>query len=154
MLYFAYGSNMDWDQMKSRCPSAKFCGLAVLREHRLMFTSKSMRRNCGVADAVRQQGSHIWGVVYQINEMDVAKLDSKEGYQPGREKNYYTREERHVFLNDKDDLPLLVTVYFAIRQNNPPLPNQEYKDLILRGAKFWHLPEGYVRNTLDIIPVS
>jgi hypothetical protein len=24
MLYFAYGSNMNWDQMRERCPSARF----------------------------------------------------------------------------------------------------------------------------------
>ena len=32
MFYFAYGSNMDWDQMKQRCPSAHFLGVAELRD--------------------------------------------------------------------------------------------------------------------------
>jgi hypothetical protein len=30
MFYFAYGSNMDWAQMRGRCPSAKFVAIAEL----------------------------------------------------------------------------------------------------------------------------
>ena len=31
MLYFAYGSNLDPEQMQFRCPGAKAVGLAGLR---------------------------------------------------------------------------------------------------------------------------
>jgi hypothetical protein len=27
---------------------------------------------------------------------------------------------------------------------NPPVPNQAYKDLILFGARHWHLPDDYI----------
>ena len=30
-LYFAYGSNMDMQQMRSRCPSARFIGLSNIK---------------------------------------------------------------------------------------------------------------------------
>ena len=50
MLYFAYGSNLDWAQMKSRCPSATFVDRAKLKDHRLAFTRKSKDRDCGAAD--------------------------------------------------------------------------------------------------------
>jgi len=53
MLYFAYGSNMDWNQIRGRCPSASFLGIAVLLDHRLAFSRYSTTRNCGVADAVK-----------------------------------------------------------------------------------------------------
>ena len=29
-------------------------------------------------------------------------------------------------MDDKDDSPLLLAIYFAFREENPPLPNQEY----------------------------
>jgi len=29
LLYFAYGSNLDWSQMKKRCPSAEFVGIPL-----------------------------------------------------------------------------------------------------------------------------
>ena len=38
MLYFAYGSNLDCGQMRSRCPSTQFVCRAVLKDHSLAFT--------------------------------------------------------------------------------------------------------------------
>src|SRR5260370_28717436 len=82
MLYFAYGSNMDWDQMKTRCPSACFVGVAVLRDHRLAFTRRSKKRACGVADAVPEEGAAVWGAVFEIADVDIGRLDDTEGYRP------------------------------------------------------------------------
>ena len=78
MLYFAYGSNMDWDQMKQCCQAARFVGVALLPDHRLAFTRKSVNRGCGVADAVPDAGRRVWGVVYEIGDLDVGKLDTSE----------------------------------------------------------------------------
>jgi gamma-glutamylcyclotransferase (GGCT)/AIG2-like uncharacterized protein YtfP len=150
MLCFAYGSNMDWDQMRERCPSTRFVGTAVLRDHRLAFTRKSTNRNCGVADGVPEHGRELWGVVYEICDHDVGKLDTAEGYRPGREKNSYWRRECLVFLDNDGERPLTVSTYFAEREPNPPLPNAEYKNLILSGARYWHLPEGYIRELEEI----
>ena len=52
MLYVAYGSNMDWEQMRARCPTARFVGIAELRDHELVFPRKSKKRRCGVASAL------------------------------------------------------------------------------------------------------
>ena len=87
MLYFAYGSNMNWEQMKVRCPSARFVGVALLRDHRIAFTRRSVTRGCGVVDVVADVGRRLWGVVYEITDLDVGMLDTSEGYRPGRETN-------------------------------------------------------------------
>ena len=89
MLIFAYGSNMNWDQMRERCPSSRFVGIAVLRDHKLAFTRKSVNRGCGVADVVAEDGAQVWGVVYEIVDLDVGKLDASEGFRPGRDMNSY-----------------------------------------------------------------
>lgn len=153
MLYFAYGSNMDFIQMKERCPSARFVGVAMLRDYRLAFTRKSLKRNFGVADAVADAGHSIWGVVYKVDDRDIGGLDSSEGYSPRRGENAYRREERRVFLEGDSAKPLAVAVYFATPDSNPTLPNQAYKDQILAGARWWHLPEDYVRQGLETIEV-
>ena len=36
-LYFAYGSNMNLDQMDFRCPAAKAIGVVRLEDYRLAF---------------------------------------------------------------------------------------------------------------------
>lgn len=40
-LYFAYGSNMDVAQMETRCPSARFIGLAIVEDYTLNY-----RKSC------------------------------------------------------------------------------------------------------------
>jgi gamma-glutamylcyclotransferase (GGCT)/AIG2-like uncharacterized protein YtfP len=144
---------MNWQQMRARCPSARFVGVALLAEHKLAFTRKSMNRGCGVADAVPERGRKLWGVVYEIDDIDIDKLDSLEGYRPGREENCYWRRECLVLLDGTEQRPLTVCSYFAEPQTNTPLPNSEYKQLIISGARHWHLPEEYVRD-LEAIEVS
>lgn len=147
MLYFAYGSNLDWKQMKDRCPSAQFVCIAALQNHRLAFTRFSNTRNCGVADVIYELGKVVWGVVYQISEHDIGSLDRSEGFKPDRKRddNAYVREERHVFAEGDEKRTMSVTIYIANKQKDPPLPNSDYKKLIVEGAKYWHLPEEYIR---------
>lgn len=146
MLCFAYGSNMNWDQMRDRCRSAQFLGVALLTDHRLAFPRRSRERNCGVAGALTAEGAEVWGVVYEVLDTEIAMLDKSEGFQPGRErdKNAYVREERHVYRDGEEERPLLVQVYFANPQENPPRPSAKYKGLIVEGAKHWHLPAYYI----------
>jgi gamma-glutamylcyclotransferase len=141
---------MDWAQMSKRSPSCRFVGIAVLPNHRLAFTRKSIRRGCGVADAVREAGQAIWGAVYEISEPDVGELDKAEGYRPGRDKNSYWRQECVVLLNGAEQCPLNVFTYFGDPQPNPPLPNRAYKDVILSGARHWHLPDAYIQELARI----
>lgn len=146
MLTFAYGSNMDPDQMQERCPSMQFVCIAVLREHHLDFSRKSIKRRCGVADVVPSLNSHVWGVVYEITKQDLEALDENEGYRPNRppQRNAYNRRTRIVFQDGDETKPLNVEIYFAVPQENSPLPNQEYKDLIMCGARYWNLPADYI----------
>jgi len=144
VLYFAYGSNMNWEQMKDRCPSVSFESVGLLPDHWLAFTRRSINRGCGVADAVRDVGRKLWGVVYRITDDEVGKLDKSEGYRPGRRKNSYWRRECRVLQGGDKHRPLTVSTYFADPQPDPPRPNQLYKDLILSGARHWHLPDDYI----------
>jgi hypothetical protein len=152
MLYFAYGSNMDLSQMRERRPSVRFVCVAKLKDHRLAFTRRSKKRGCGVSDVIPNPDHDVWGVVYEIDERDFGRLDTCEGFVPGRprKENAYFREERHVYRDGNDDAPLLPLVYFAIKQNNPPRPNAECKGLIVDGARYWHLPEDYIRELEEI----
>lgn len=153
-LTFAYGSNMDFTQMRERCLSAVFVCIAMLKDHRLGFTRKSISRGCGVADVVPAIGKNVWGVVYNITETDRAILDSKEGYKPTRAENQnaYNRRPVTVFPNG-EGMPITVETYFAVPQENPPLPNQTYKDLIVNGAKHWQLPADYIAE-LETIEIA
>ena len=107
MLYFAYGSNLNWEEMKKRVPSSIFYGKAKLENYRLDFTRKSINRGCGVADII-EDNKDIWGAIYQFDEEDLGRLDKAEGYNPNRVKNAYKRIEKMVYLEGKKEQPMTV----------------------------------------------
>jgi len=41
-LYFAYGSNMDKDQMANRCPESNFAGTALLKDYRFIINRRGI----------------------------------------------------------------------------------------------------------------
>ena len=108
-----------------------------------------------MADVIPEQGRDVWGVVYEIDQRDLRRLDKCEGFIPGRrrEDNAYVSEERHVYSDGNEDASLVALVYFAIQQNNPPHPNAEYKQLIVDGARYWHLPMPYIEE-LELIEIA
>jgi gamma-glutamylcyclotransferase (GGCT)/AIG2-like uncharacterized protein YtfP len=152
MLYFAYGSNMDWAQMKERCPSAKFVCRAKLSSHRLAFTLRSVCRGCGVADILADESKDVWGVVYKLPKIELKNLDKDEDFRCGRpdDQNDYTRENHYVWREGDAKRPLLVSLYRGHPQPNPPLPDCDYKNLIVEGARHWNLPAEYIRELESI----
>jgi gamma-glutamylcyclotransferase (GGCT)/AIG2-like uncharacterized protein YtfP len=125
MLYFAYGSNMDAEQMKSRCPGHRVVGLAELRDHRLTFPLTSHSWGGGVASVSVAHGESVWGVVYDLTDADVAELDRYEGYRgPGNAHNLYDRETVTVHLTRADDgsfpRKLHALIYIARTANPGP----------------------------------
>jgi gamma-glutamylcyclotransferase (GGCT)/AIG2-like uncharacterized protein YtfP len=155
MLYFAYGSNMNWEQIRCRCPSARFVCTARLRDHRLVFSRKSEKRGGGVASIEPRKDCVVWGVVFQIDELELGKLDRFEGYNPDHEpkQNSYLRKEIHVAADGDECKPVSALTYVANPQPGQHKPNKNYKQIILEGARFWHLPSDYVRK-LEAIEIS
>ena len=153
MLYFAYGSNMDWKQMKDRCPSAKFVCVAKLKNYKLAFT-RECKKGYGVSDIIRANRSHVWGVVYQIGEDDLGCLAHLEGYQPQRLENAYQRMEIMVFFKEGDtEKPLTVSAYEVVNDNKTGKnlkTSKDYKNKIIRGARFWKLPPNYMKKLKGI----
>ena len=135
MYYFAYGSNMNWPQMQRRCPSAKFVCVARLADYQFGITRHSRLRDCVTANVFPVPGKEVWGVVYEVSDSDLLILDSfEDGYQ---------RAVMPVHALGDGVQPLEVLIYIAEIESNVPLPNSEYKRLLLEGARHWNLPASY-----------
>jgi hypothetical protein len=143
--YFAYGSNMNWEQMQCRCPSAQFVCVGRLPDYRFAIARHSQLRKCGTANIFPEQGSEVWGIVYDVNDRDLIILDSFE--------DGYRREQILVHPANDGNQPLESLVYIAPKEDAPPPPNAEYKRLMLEGAHHWRLPEEY-RFMLEKIVVA
>lgn len=143
MLYFAYGSNMDREQMKARCPDAELIGIGVMAEHALCFPRRSIKRNCGVSSVAPRQGQETWGVIYRLGPKDLAALDASEGFRSERaaELNSYNRVPVLVVI---DDVPTEMVTYIAVDQKDAPLPSEAYLRHIREGARQHGLPAAYL----------
>jgi cation transport regulator ChaC len=79
--YFAYGSNLDGEQMIDRCPSARLVGAAILYGHRLRFVGWSRGWGGAVADIAPKHGGLTAGVVYELPFDELrSRMDRYEGH--------------------------------------------------------------------------
>ncbi len=137
-FYFAFGSNMDTRQMRSRCPSALLLGPALLKDAVLVFPQYSANWGGGVAGFEKRRGEDLWGVLYALSRDDLDELDRIEGVPDDYERLEYT-----VWW--KDETPLKAQVYNAL-PSAPTPPSRRYKDALLHGAVENGLPKAYRRR--------
>jgi len=78
MWYWAYGSNLDDEQMRSRCPSARAELRAVLPHYALAFGGYSASWGGAVASVVRARGAQVEGLLYRLDAADLGRLDRFE----------------------------------------------------------------------------
>lgn len=136
-LFFAYGSNMLTRRMKSRCPSASFHGITELKE-RVLRWHKLSQDGSGKCDAFAtwNPDDSIWGIVYEIDDVDLPGLDRAEGYGSG-----YDRELVALKI-DKPESPTYL--YYATKVDDTLKPYSWYKDIVLAGAREHRLPDAYI----------
>src|SRR4030042_1135643 len=126
-LYFAYGSNLDAEQMKRRCPESRIITTGCLRGFCLNFTWYSSGWGGGVADVVIDPQREVWGLIYELTERDLKLLDYYEGYP-----KFYTRFQTSIKTSERifND----VWVYEVVSKNAFIPPTRLYLEIIKRGA--------------------
>lgn len=135
--YFAYGSNLSEEQMKKRCPDSKLIGKAVLKGYKLDFTIFSSRWNGGAADIVQDANNEVWGLIYELNDEDIDKLDKCEGHP-----KFYRRITKKVINESKEEIE--VQIYEVVNKKSFIKPSEEYFSIIINAAKKFEFPEDYI----------
>jgi hypothetical protein len=77
-LYFAYGSNMHFKQMASRCGDSTLFGIGVLRGYKWQVNTRG-----GGNVVVGGPGDSVEGVVFAVSPSDVETLRRYEGVEQG-----------------------------------------------------------------------
>lgn len=75
--YFAYGSNMNAEQMLKRCPDSREESLVELKDYEFVIDAR------GFASIQQKDGRSVWGVVYLVSDEDEISLDRYEGVAKG-----------------------------------------------------------------------
>jgi gamma-glutamylcyclotransferase len=137
--YFAYGSNMDARIMQRTVPGARLVGPGRLLGFRLEFNVYSDRWEGGAANLEPDQDAHLWGVVWEIEEDDLSKLDTFVGHP-----TFYRREDVAV---DVGGTPLEAVTYRVAHQRGYVRPTSSYLARIRGAIRLQGLPP----EALDIL---
>jgi gamma-glutamylcyclotransferase (GGCT)/AIG2-like uncharacterized protein YtfP len=123
-IYGAYGSNMNIQQMKQRCPRGKIIGKGMLQDYKLTFRGKYR----GVANIQPCKGRSVPIVLWEITDSCEKSLDLFEGYP-----NLYVKEQVEVMVDGK---PITAMVYIMESRytNMSSLPTDYYFDTIVKGC--------------------
>ena len=152
-LYFAYGSNLDFEDWSKWCAKkqADPSGMveiepAFLPDYELKFHYYSGSRGGGAADVVPSSvGNLVPGVLFELNSKTLKLMDVKEGVKY----NCYERKWVEVIKFDGSIVKALTYVVCQEKiQNNYVEPTSKYVNLIRNGLIKRGLPIEYLDNSL------
>lgn len=124
MLYFAYGSNLNLEQMRRRCPRAVPLGKYFLQDARLVFR--------GVADCIYEPGSQCPGGIWRITPNCEEALDRYEGVRSGM----YSKNWLPIPGGEPGETDVL---YYSMNSDGIMPPSKTYLAGIVQGYKDFHL---------------
>ena len=144
MKYFAYGSNMSERRMIKR--KVKFLKRykGILKDYKLIINKKSYKNpNMGYSNIIYQSGNNVEGIIYEIMETDILKLDKFEGYP-----KHYDRVVIDINVDNKIEKCI---VYISQKEwvtNEELKTSNEYKNYLLDGKDL--LSEKYYERLKNI----
>jgi gamma-glutamylcyclotransferase (GGCT)/AIG2-like uncharacterized protein YtfP len=136
VLLFSYGSNLAAAELDG---FADFVGVALLPDHRLALTRRSIRWGGGVVDVVEEPGSVVWGGAYELGEGALEHLDRKEGAGFA-----YRRVTVRIHLGTRGQDALTYVV--IDKEADVPPATPEYTSVVMGGARARGLPEDWLRE--------
>jgi hypothetical protein len=86
--YIAYGSNLNVEQMRFRCPGSRIIGTATLEGWTLLFRGSKTGSYLTIEP---KEGSSVPVAVWEVTEGDEMSLDRYEGYP-----NFYYKKELDI----------------------------------------------------------
>lgn len=133
-LYVAYGSNLNMEQMRRRCPTATFVGTGVIEDYELQFKGSLRGAHTTIAP---KEGASVPVGVWKIQKWDEDNLDMYEGYHK-EGYCYYDKERIPVQMDDGSSLTGMV--YIMDQQKGFGYPCASY---------YYTVAQGYLDCGLD-----
>lgn len=134
--YFAYGSNMNLEQMARRCPGAKLGKRVELSDWRYFINGN------GYAGIEEFPGGLVQGCLWSLSPDHWEALDQYEGIVG----EYYKKRKIQVSSCQNGEI-LTVWVYLS-NDYDYGIPTRSYQEIVVKGARDVNLPDTYV-STLE-----
>lgn len=137
--YLAYGSNLNVEQMKHRCPDAKPVGTAWIKDYQLLFKGSKTGSYLTIEKAEK---SKVPVAVWEVSESDERRLDIYEGYP-----NFYYKKEMEVTINRRK-----IKAFVYIMHEDRPLgiPSSHYVRTCVQGYRDFGFHLKHLRLAFDI----
>jgi len=123
VLYVAYGSNMNVDQMRRRCPGARLIGRGMLGGYQLSFRGRD--GNCHATIDNHAAGT-VPVLLWNITPEDEKALDRYEGFP-----SYYRKERVPVYHNHRFSIGMV----YIMNGGALGAPSASYYDCVLQGYR-------------------
>jgi gamma-glutamylcyclotransferase (GGCT)/AIG2-like uncharacterized protein YtfP len=130
-LYFAYGSNMDREAMRRRCPKSRPLGRARLVRHRFFIM------NSGHGSVKRDTHMDVHGVLYDLALADIPALDRYEELGRG----LYQKITQPVLREGAAPARALLYVGSSAQEG---VAQGDYLDRVIAAARDWDFPDPYL----------
>ena len=140
MLYFAYGSNLNWQQMKKeRCPGSKYVKPHILKGYKLIFSHRNPNNKYGHANIEKNNNFSVPGAIWSLTKFHESILDEYEAvnYNPP----YYYKE--YFRWKGKKVLVYIQKIYTKRK------PSSSYLHTIIEGYKDCNLDTSSLKKRLS-----
>ncbi|MET4238605.1 gamma-glutamylcyclotransferase family protein [Bradyrhizobium sp. RT10b] len=139
--YFAYGSNLNKEQMKFRCPKAVALGGMELPNAQLVFN--------GVADVVYHKTKTAVGGLWKITDECEKSLDRYEGVSGVKGRGAYRKETIKVIVTGKGGKERTANaVIYVMNRDRRAMPTVAYLNTIKAGFRDFGLDETFLNRAL------
>ena len=132
-LYIAYGSNLNVEQMRHRCPDAEAVGTGLIQNYRLTFKAVGLH---AFATIEPYGGETVPVAVWSVGRRDEAALDRYEGYP-----THYGKSRINVLMDGDEPESAEGLVYIMNPRAVPKVPSRGYFEAVLSGYRSFGLDE-------------
>lgn len=147
MQYFAYGTLLDSDYMRTFCPSAKAVGVMSLDGFEMDFAACSdpSRAGCTLHAA---PGAKTLGVLYDLSDEDMHRLEQLSGLPEG------LWAAKPITVRDASGKTFNTVTFIVPNSSGPSAPADSYVAPIYRGIEEFEFPDDYKRRLREIIEAA
>ena len=135
-LYAAYGSNLDPDQMRMRCPYSPTRGTGWIEGWRITFGGESIGWEGSLATLVEDPFGRVFVMLYDVPREDEARLDEWDGAAMG----VYRKIRVRVHTLEGDVLAWT----YVLNDYEGGLPSARYLGTMADAAEKAGAPDDYV----------
>jgi len=141
--YIAYGSNLNINQMKRRCPTARVIGTGFIEDYELLFKGS---KTGGYLTIEKAEGKSLPVAIWKVTELDEQALDRYEGYP-----TFYYKADVEIDIKGiktGKEYRKKAFVYIMHEDRDVEMPSKYYVMTCLEGYKTFGFSPKYLEDAI------